>query len=1114
MIWMRRMHVINWMYYGIQTVEWERSNLLTGTTGSGKSSLIDALQVILLGETGRFFNRSATGARSERTLVTYLRGKFHEDEYKRPQKAFSSYLAVDFFDDFNQEEFSYGAVFDLSEDDTVEKDFFYIPRSFQKEWALNVRERRMSARSRSEFKRALKERSVQVKLLSPNEYRDHLLQRLGIYDKHFFQVFRTAVAYVPLDKIEDFIVKNICHMEDNIDVPRMKTAIHEYHRMQRDMADFQERQKELEALMGIYQEFSARLETYHTQEYIVQRARAGCLREEQQAAEAEMLRLEGECEGLNRKLGEMEKQSALSVQRQMELQGKISSDPAAIRRQKLEIQRDGLEKKIQEREERRDTQLLRLKQQAGAWERHLSETAACAAGREAGREETLELMRIFGAYAQHTKESFSRLDLSGLRQANHRLEQLRGRVLALQTGWKGQRNEAKERAAACRAQLEELKRGVKAYPKDLRDLRAFLQGELSRRRGKPVQVSILADLVSVMDPVWTNVIEGYLRRQKFYLLTEPGDYGDAIGLFRRYSRENKCYRYRVVNTRSLLSERMEVLENSLATVISTEHPAARRYIDYLLGHVERVEDIAAADGRRTAVTAGGMLYQGFAVARMNEADWKMRFIGQDSIAQQIEEVGRRLEEEQAGIDKLDALIRPLRLWEEARTFSDEFLENLEHAVDGAGELPRLDEAVDAVWEELQSIDDRFIKQLKAEMKDCERLYSALQTEMNQVSQEIGRLESRHTAQYQLSGQKEREFEEAYARFLQMYPECSGAVERAAFQYENKLLEKGSAEKLLSDFEPALSWTKSRLDVLRNSFREKAELFNRQHADAAISTELSSDEWKKAYEEARSVRLEEYTEQVSAAKERAEEIFYNEFINQLKRNFDTVKREINLLNRALEEYTFGRTRYRFKWSPTENAEMRRYYDMINSTRLDGGSVYDLLEPHVDLTDYEPLVKTLFQLISSEGTDLASRQQVEANIQKYKSFQTYLRFDLVEVTPDGKEFPLSRTMGSKSGGERQTPFYIAILASLMKTYRINQNANSLRLVVFDEAFDKIDTSRIEECINMLREIGFQSIIAAPDHKASYIAPSVERTWVVIKPDDQTSVLRSYHKTLEEP
>jgi len=163
-------------------------------------------------------------------------------------------------------------------------------------------------------------------------------------------------------------------------------------------------------------------------------------------------------------------------------------------------------------------------------------------------------------------------------------------------------------------------------------------------------------------------------------------------------------------------------------------------------------------------------------------------------------------------------------------------------------------------------------------------------------------------------------------------------------------------------------------------------------------------------------------------------------------------------------------------------------------------------------YEPLVKTLFQLIASEGTDVVSRKQVDENIEKYKSFRTYLNFDLVEVGENGKEYPLSRSMGSKSGGERQTPFYIAILASLMKTYKISHGANSLRLVVFDEAFDKIDTSRIEECINMLRDIGFQFIIAAPDNKAPYIAPLVERTMVVVRPDDMTSVLYLHHKDFD--
>lgn len=975
--------------------------------------------------------------------------------------------------------------FDLSEDNVPEKDYFYIPSAFSMDWALKPLGGKSAARSRSEFKRLLKKRGISIKLFAPGEYKSDLLVRLGIYDDHFFQVFRTAVAYVPLDKIEDFIVKNICHMEDNIDVPKMKAAIHDYQRMQRDMADFQERQRELEELKSIYDEFSSRLETYSGQEYIVRRAKVDRLREEQRAAEQEMIRLENEKEQCEREDEEIEALSQEKQQLHVELLQRINEDPATREREEKAALIDTCTAKISERERERDNQLNLLGQRLSAWSHRLTEVSHSHAGKVLGREKVNELSQALNLFGQYTLETFIRMDPLKLEEANGRLEALRNDVLSLQTGWRNLRTEAKRRVEEYRAQLEELKKGVKSYPKDLLALRGFLQDTLSERHGCGVQVSILADLISITDPAWVNVTEGYLRRQKLYLLTEPEYHREAVRLLKTYSREKGCYRYRVVNTGSVVAQRAEVRDNSLAKLIATEHPAARSYVDYLLGRVERVDNIETVGGKRTAVTVDGMLYQAFATARMNEADWRMRYIGQDSIAQQMAETERLLAEERSQIADLNQKIAPLEPWTTEKTLSDEFLENLAHAVTGVQELPSLESELDELWKQLQKIDDSYVKSLKRQAEELRQELNALVLKGKELSKKIGELSSQHTMYYHQAGAKEQAWEAENEQFTRMYPDGNEVSNRTAMRYESELLQKGSAEKVQIDFEKALLWSKGRLETLNQNFRQKVEAFNRRHVDASISTELSSDEWRSAYDEAKSVRLEEFTAQVTAARERAEEIFRNEFINQIKRNINTVSREIKLLNKALEEYTFGKIKYRFKCSPTENAEMRKYYDMITSSRLDGASIYDLLEAGTDLAEYKPMVKTLFQMISSEGTDLASRQQVEANIEKYKSFQTYLRFDLVEVGPDGKEYPLSRSMGSNSGGERQTPFYVAILASLMKTYRINQNANSLRLVVFDEAFDKIDTSRIEECINMLREIGFQSIIAAGHQSPLYCA-----------------------------
>ena len=65
--------LVNWLYFSKEIIEINDVNFLTGKNGAGKSTVIDALQIVLLGETSsRNFNQAAN-EKSQRTLDGYLR---------------------------------------------------------------------------------------------------------------------------------------------------------------------------------------------------------------------------------------------------------------------------------------------------------------------------------------------------------------------------------------------------------------------------------------------------------------------------------------------------------------------------------------------------------------------------------------------------------------------------------------------------------------------------------------------------------------------------------------------------------------------------------------------------------------------------------------------------------------------------------------------------------------------------------------------------------------------------------------------------------------------------------------------------------------------------------
>ena len=93
---LKKMLLVNWLYYEKTILSFEDIVFLSGKTGEGKSALIDAMQLVILGRTDNsIFNKSAND-KTTRDLMGYLKGKYKDGTFKRDKGMFSSHLCMEF----------------------------------------------------------------------------------------------------------------------------------------------------------------------------------------------------------------------------------------------------------------------------------------------------------------------------------------------------------------------------------------------------------------------------------------------------------------------------------------------------------------------------------------------------------------------------------------------------------------------------------------------------------------------------------------------------------------------------------------------------------------------------------------------------------------------------------------------------------------------------------------------------------------------------------------------------------------------------------------------------------------------------------------------------------
>ncbi len=93
-------------------------------------------------------------------------------------------------------------------------------------------------------------------------------------------------------------------------------------------------------------------------------------------------------------------------------------------------------------------------------------------------------------------------------------------------------------------------------------------------------------------------------------------------------------------------------------------------------------------------------------------------------------------------------------------------------------------------------------------------------------------------------------------------------------------------------------------------------------------------------------------------------------------------------------------------------------------------------------------------------------------------------------------LSKKQGSASNGEKQTPYFIILAASLMQFYP--KNTCCARLAFIDEAFAALSRERIEQMVKYFESHDFQVIYAAPPEKIESIGQYIDTTVSIFTKD----------------
>lgn len=1073
-----KIKLVNWHYFNNETIIISESSLLSGDNGSGKSTILDALQYVLTCGKAKF--NTAAHENTKRNLLGYVRCKTGRDnmEYQRTGNV-TTHVSLEFTDSKNKK-LIIGTVIDSADENSLPKNIFYIIEdvALSDNLFFDYNKKIFNIHLFKKYNRNIK--VLQTQKEARKEFNNKCF---GGIENRFFELISKALAFKPMNNVRDFVCSYLLDAKE-LNIEHLRNNIIQYKEYENYLRQTKEKVEKLASIIKHKESIDIISQQILLQEYIIYKAKTDNLLLKINKISKEEKFKKDETEKIKQQLYETENSIDEKKNIAQEIEISLRSHDTYQLKQTLETE---LNRKLE----------------------ILNETEfKCNELDDYVNSEIEKAKNIFDVFDKKDllkmfyKLSGNLIDKQNIEDYNSVLFDLDNEYKLLYNQWQNEKfhieqnlDNANENLNGINNCIEQLKKGELIYPEKLFDLKKIIEDEIFNLHNKKIELHILCRLLEIKDKKWTNAIESLIYWEKFSLLVDKKYFKTACIVYEKFKSDYNFHSFGLIKTGFHFSSE-NVLHNSIANIIISRTEDAKNYINKICGDFVCADTLDELFNSEKSVSSDCFVFKDNRFFNLFPEKYRLPYIGESALETQLNYFEK---------EKQNTIIVINNYKKKLYEISG-MLKNVSNSA-----FEKIRNLSDSYY--VKSIVENDISKIKLELSSIDTSdFLDMQRKLDRVNEEISILKSRKEDLRCNEIQYEKKLSELETNLKIMnndYDDAKNVLD--VFLKDNEYIiptaskkymkekQKKDYQTIIDNFTIQIKGRQTAKERIVDNLKEEQQRYNNEHQfGASIGIEGLKD-YVAEHLKLKESGIVEYEEKVKKARENSEQEFKEQFLSKLRENIETGENEFKKLNLALKDIKFGNDEYKFHYSPS--AEYRDFYEMImDDNNISGYNLFS--DTYRD--KHEDIMNDLFDKLVSDY------DENNFEIKKLIDYRNYMDYDIKIIHSDGTRSSFSKVCREKSGGETQVPYYVIIAASFKQLYDNAHYSEPAGIILFDEAFDKLDDLRIESMMTFLKNLDLQIVMAVPPQKVEDIGPFINTVLVVnYEPTLKSSFITNFSK-----